>query len=144
MHVIACDTSSRPCAYTIVYYRVCESANICEDLHCHASQGAICSSQEMFFHGNQHCVETKPRKGRKKPKLATPCDSEIELECSEDGPAHSILPTSLSVQRASTTASHRKLGSSNSTVREVQVLLLIKLWRRWTLKMDLRFLKVTD
>ena len=61
-------------------------------------------------------METKPQKGKKRPKLATPCDSEIELECSEAGPAHGTLPTSLSVQRASTTASHRKLGSSNSTV----------------------------
>ena len=76
--------------------------------------------KKRIFHGNQHCVETKPRKGQKKPKLATPCDSEIELECSEAGPAHGTLPTSLSVQRASTTASHCKLGSSNSTV-EVHV-----------------------
>lgn len=37
-------------------------------------------------------------------------------KCSEDGPAHGTLSTSLSVQRSSTTASHRKLGSSNSTV----------------------------
>ena len=72
--------------------------------------------KKRIFHGNQHCVETKPQKGKKRPKLATPCDSEIELECSEAGPAHGTLPTSLSVQRASTTASHRKLGSSNSTV----------------------------
>ena len=161
--------------------------------------------KKRIFHGNQHCEETKPRKGRKKPKLSTPCNSEKELECSEDGPAHGTLPTSLSVQRSSTTASNRKLGSSNSTVyprsssthstsrskvpaytktkgvrrKRVSHSALIdntssessdessnessnesssetfmvsfdgsgafeKLWRRWTLKINLRFLKITD
>ena len=72
--------------------------------------------KKRIFQGNQHCVDAKPRKGRKKPKLSTPCDSEIELECHEDGPAHGTLSTSLSVQRPSATASHRKLGSNTSTL----------------------------